>query len=92
MIFNEDHFIFNVQLSQDGGHTIQTVQSVDSNQDNMTVDLTEATLGQDGQIIITGEDGHGMIHTIIFVFPNSRIEIIFNFNQFLQAIRYQLVE
>lgn len=26
----------------------------------MTVDLTEATLGQDGQIIITGEDGQGM--------------------------------
>lgn len=51
-----------MQLSQDGGHTIQTVQSVDSNQDNMTVDLTEATLGQDGQIIITGEDGHGMLH------------------------------
>lgn len=25
----------------------------------MTVDLTEATLGQDGQIIITGEDGQG---------------------------------
>lgn len=27
----------------------------------MTVDLTEATLGQDGQIIITGEDGQGML-------------------------------
>lgn len=25
----------------------------------MTVDLTEATLGHDGQIIITGEDGQG---------------------------------
>jgi nuclear respiratory factor 1 len=25
----------------------------------MTVDLTEATLGQDGQLIITGEDGQG---------------------------------
>lgn len=26
----------------------------------MTVDLTEATIGQDGQIIITGEDGQGL--------------------------------
>lgn len=26
----------------------------------MTVDLTEALSGQEGQIIITGEDGHGM--------------------------------
>lgn len=40
--------------------TIHTVQGVDSNgSENMTVDLTEATLGQDGQLIITGEDGHG---------------------------------
>lgn len=39
---------------------MQTVQSIDDGQNNMTVDLTEATLGQDGQIIITGEDGQGM--------------------------------
>lgn len=39
---------------------MHTVQGLDGGQDNMTVDLTEATLGQDGQIIITGEDGHGM--------------------------------
>ncbi|XP_055295223.1 DNA-binding protein Ewg isoform X3 [Sitodiplosis mosellana] len=46
-------------LSQgDGGH-VQTVQSIDAGHENMTVDLTEATLGQDGQIIITGEDGQG---------------------------------
>lgn len=43
----------------DGGGTVHTVQSIDAGQDNMTVDLTEATLGQDGQIIITGEDGQG---------------------------------
>ncbi|XP_037914008.1 DNA-binding protein Ewg isoform X3 [Hermetia illucens] len=44
------------------GATIQTVQQLtDANghAENMTVDLTEATLGQDGQIIITGEDGQG---------------------------------
>lgn len=60
-IFNAKQFIVDVQLSQGDGGTIQTVQSVDTSQDNMTVDLTEATLGQDGQIIITGEDGHGML-------------------------------
>ncbi|KAL5277538.1 NRF1 family protein [Megaselia abdita] len=45
----------------EGGATIQTVQSLtDANgHENMTVDLTEATLNQDGQIIITGEDGQG---------------------------------
>ncbi|XP_055388628.1 DNA-binding protein Ewg isoform X2 [Condylostylus longicornis] len=45
----------------EGGATIQTVQQLtDTNgHENMTVDLTEATLGQDGQIIITGEDGQG---------------------------------
>lgn len=47
------------QLSQGDGGTVQTVQSIDAGQENMTVDLTEATLGQDGQIIITGEDGQG---------------------------------
>lgn len=40
---------------------MHTVQGLDGGQDNMTVDLSEA-LGQDGQIIITGEDGHGMYH------------------------------
>lgn len=36
------------------------MQGIDANgqSENMTVDLTDATLGQDGQIIITGEDGH----------------------------------
>lgn len=50
------------QLAQQSdGSTIHTVQGIDTSQDNMTVDLTEATLGQDGQIIITGEDGQGMM-------------------------------
>lgn len=49
-----------LQLTQgDNGGTVHSVQSIDGGQDNMTVDLTEATLGQDGQIIITGEDGQG---------------------------------
>lgn len=33
----------------------------------MTVDLTDATLGQDGQIIITGEDGHSTRIKFFFV-------------------------
>lgn len=49
------HVLIAIQLTQDG----TTVQTLDGSQENMTVDLTEATLGQDGQIIITGEDGHG---------------------------------
>lgn len=36
------------------------IHQIDTNgHENMTVDLTEATLGQDGQLIITGEDGQG---------------------------------
>lgn len=46
-------------MTQSNDGTMQTVQSIDTGHDNMTVDLTEATLGQDGQIIITGEDGQG---------------------------------
>lgn len=38
-------------------HTIQTIS--DGQGESMSVDLTEATLGQDGQLIITGEDGQG---------------------------------
>ena len=52
--------LVNPQLTQQSdGSTVHTVQGLDTGHDNMTVDLTEATLGQDGQIIITGEDGHG---------------------------------
>lgn len=44
-------------------HTVQSIEQNghnNTNENNMTtVDLTEATLGQDGQLIITGEDGHG---------------------------------
>ncbi|XP_037029642.1 DNA-binding protein Ewg isoform X2 [Bradysia coprophila] len=42
------------------GNTVQTIQGLENGHgENMTVDLTEATLAQDGQLIITGEDGHG---------------------------------
>ncbi|KAK7872373.1 hypothetical protein R5R35_006996 [Gryllus longicercus] len=44
-------------------HAVQTLAEVASSQsDGVAVDLnnvTEATLNQDGQIILTGEDGHG---------------------------------
>lgn len=45
----------------EGGATIQTVQSLTdvNGHENMTVDLTEATVAQDGQIYITAEDGQG---------------------------------
>ncbi|KAK7872377.1 hypothetical protein R5R35_006996 [Gryllus longicercus] len=46
-------------------HAVQTLAEVASSQsDGVAVDLnnvTEATLNQDGQIILTGEDGHGML-------------------------------
>lgn len=45
----------------EGGATIQTVQSLGdvNGHENMTVDLSEATVTQDGQIYITAEDGQG---------------------------------
>ena len=51
----------NFQLhTQSDGTTVQCVQTLsDGQSDNMQMDLTEATLGQDGQLIITGEDGQG---------------------------------
>ncbi|XP_035783881.1 DNA-binding protein Ewg-like isoform X5 [Anopheles albimanus] len=50
--------IATLQQQGDGGvHTIQTIS--DGQGESMSVDLTEATLGQDGQLIITGEDGQG---------------------------------
>ncbi|XP_055636035.1 DNA-binding protein Ewg isoform X1 [Toxorhynchites rutilus septentrionalis] len=48
--------IATLQSQNDNGvHTIQTIS--DGQGESMSVDLTEATLGQDGQLIITGEDG-----------------------------------
>lgn len=44
--------------TQSDGTTVHTVQSLDGQSENMQVDLSEA-LGQDGQLIITNEDGNG---------------------------------
>lgn len=56
MLFHQLH-------TTDNTNQIHTVQSIDqtahNNTEMTTVDLTEATLGQDGQLIITGEDGQG---------------------------------
>ncbi|XP_050068782.1 DNA-binding protein Ewg [Anopheles maculipalpis] len=50
--------IATLQPQGDGGvHAIQTIS--DGQGESMSVDLTDATLGQDGQLIITGEDGQG---------------------------------
>lgn len=47
------------------GNTVQTIQGLENGHgENMTVDLTEATLAQDGQLIITGEDGHGKFDAV----------------------------
>ncbi|XP_055715579.1 DNA-binding protein P3A2 isoform X3 [Phlebotomus papatasi] len=47
--------------TQGEGTTVHTVQGIEGNgqTENMTVDLTEAGLGQENQLIITGEDGQG---------------------------------
>lgn len=55
---------------------MHTVQGIDTSQENMTVDLTEATLGQDGQIIITGEDGHGTFLLIIAYGENVQLLLL----------------
>jgi len=54
------------------GHTVHSVHTIGEgqNQDGVTVDILnnvpEATLNQEGQIIITGEDGQGR-YIYIFV-------------------------
>ncbi|KAG5673899.1 hypothetical protein PVAND_003901 [Polypedilum vanderplanki] len=44
--------------TQSDGTTVHTVQALDGQTENMQVDLSEA-LAQDGQLIITNEDGNG---------------------------------
>ncbi|CAG7833396.1 unnamed protein product [Allacma fusca] len=62
-----------LQHSSDGTPTVQTVQALtevghhDGSDMPVTVDLnsvTQATLGQEGQIILTGEDGHAYPVTV----------------------------
>lgn len=51
---------FQIHTNQGEVQTLAEVSSADGG--SVAVDLgsvTEATLGQDGQIILTGEDGHG---------------------------------
>lgn len=55
-----------LQLTQGDGGTVQAVQTIDGDHQSMTVDLAEATIGQDGQIIITGEDGQNTFHVSQF--------------------------
>lgn len=60
-------FCFQIHASQgDGTQTVHTVQTLQDSVtgESVSVDLnnvTEATLNQDGQIILTGEDGHGKL-------------------------------
>lgn len=42
-------------------HNVQTIGD-GSSTENVTVDLSEATITQDGQLIITGEDGTKVIY------------------------------
>lgn len=52
--------LFQLATQGEGGTTtVHAVQGIDGQTENMTVDLSEAGLGQENQLIITGEDGHG---------------------------------
>lgn len=54
-----------LQSQGDGSTPVHTIQALAENAQGEVVDLssvTEATLNSDGQIILTGEDGHGKSH------------------------------
>lgn len=64
---------------------MQTIQGLENGHgENMTVDLTEATLAQDGQLIITGEDGHGKN-----ILSSERFHGVLSLHSFVQAIQSQ---
>lgn len=73
MVINVYMYCFSqINASQgSNGHTVHSVHSLGEgqNQDGVTVDILnnvpEATLNQDGQIIITGEDGQGEYHQFL---------------------------
>ena len=44
--------------TQSDGTTVHTVQTLDGHSENMHVDLSDQVL-QDGQLLITNEDGNG---------------------------------
>lgn len=50
--------------TQSDGTTVHTVQALDGQSENMHVDLSEA-LAQDGQLIITNEDGNGSLKNLM---------------------------
>jgi nuclear respiratory factor 1 len=54
---------FQIQTGQGDGTPVHTIQAIsESGSQGEVVDLnsvTEATLNSEGQIILTGEDGHG---------------------------------
>ncbi|XP_077295317.1 DNA-binding protein Ewg isoform X2 [Arctopsyche grandis] len=62
-ITNPDGTVSIIQIHTSGADGVHTVQTLDNGDGStMSVDLnavTEATLNQDGQIILTGEDGQG---------------------------------
>lgn len=49
-------FLFQIHSQNDGIHHVQSMTDSGSGE-NVSVDLSEATLSHDGQLIITGEDG-----------------------------------
>lgn len=55
--------MFQIQSTQgEGGTPVHTIQTLAEGAQGEVVDLTsvaEATLNSEGQIILTGEDGHG---------------------------------
>lgn len=69
------------------GHTVHSVHTIGEgqNQDGVTVDILnnvpEATLNQEGQIIITGEDGQGKYFYILILY----ISIVFFFTHWLSS-------
>lgn len=61
------YIIFQIQSTQgEGGTPVHTIQTItEGGTQGEVVDLnsvTEATLNSEGQIILTGEDGHGNIN------------------------------
>lgn len=66
---------------------MHTVQGMDGQTENMTVDLSEAGLGQENQLIITGEDGHGYpvsVSGMITVPMSSMYQMVANIQHLTQ--------
>ncbi|XP_063708135.1 DNA-binding protein Ewg isoform X2 [Culicoides brevitarsis] len=59
-----------IHSQNDNIHNVQTIGDGNSTE-NVTVDLSEATLTQDGQLIITGDDGYPMAVSNMITLPVS---------------------